>query len=222
MLVFIFEDNREGVLEKDYISRILSNWYFRYRDFIIENFIYFLEGVLRKLRVWNIFRAKSVQINSFRGEWRSFFQTWNEISSFRWRQIILRLNCFRHFRWQKLRIVGPIIAYFKRNLKDLERRKIVQISRFLHLRRYKSNGRNRSSKSSIPLQLEALNSTLPIRLPWRECLFEKRKDSRIWCFDESSSEIIRFPFFFFFPMNPITSQGIEILVEVNWFRWIRF
>lgn len=117
MLVFIFQDNREGVLEKDYISRILSNWYFRYRDFIIENFIYFLEGVLRKLRVWNIFRAKSVQINSFRGEWRSFFQTWNEISSFRWRQIILRLNYFRHFRWQKLRIVGSIIAYFKRKFK---------------------------------------------------------------------------------------------------------
>lgn len=217
MLVFIFEDNREGVLEKDYISRILSNWYFRYRDFIIENFIYFLEGVLRKLRVWNIFRAKSVQINSFRGEWRSFFQTWNEISSFRWRQIILRLNCFRHFRWQKLRIVGPIIAYFKRNLKDLERRKIVQISRFLHLRRYKSNGRNRSSKSSIPLQLEASNSSALTRmLIWETKGFADLVFRRVILGNNS------FSFFFFFPMNPITSQGIEILVEVNWFRWIRF
>lgn len=107
-----------------------------------------------------------------------------------------KIELFQTFQMTKIVSLDQLSHILNENLKDLERRKIVQISRFLHLRRYKSNGRNRSSKS-IPLHLEALNSRLPIRLPWRECLFEKRKDSRIWCFDESSSEIIRFPFFFF-------------------------
>lgn len=66
------------------------------------------------------------------------------------------------------------------------------------------------------------SSSPPLTMLVRETI-ETKGFAGMTRFDESSSGIIRF--FSFFPpvlSGPIVGQGIEILAEVNWFRWIRF